>query len=280
VFESIAARDPVVVRLLAPLASMEGSEVCASPSVLDDAGRQQLVDAGASPTELTNDGDSPSVLDDAGGRGVFESIAAGDLDNLRRQLEGDPALVSREDEWGRLPLQHAAKCGQVEAVDLLVSVGAPLEGTALRGGYGWTALIVGALWNQPEVVKRLIRHGADVSAMTKAKETALQFAAAKGNSKVVQELLAAGASVSIGGSSPLHYASGCGRVVCTQQLLDAGASASVLDGDGESPLHKAAEYNHPEVVRLLAPRTDKDLVGAAPSSSHRALQWILSLALL
>ena len=147
----------------------------------------------------------------------------------------------------------------VEAVDLLVSLGAPLD--ARHGG--WTPLIFAAHFNHPEVVMRLIHHGADLSVFNDENRTALYVAVWEGLSEIVELLIAAGSPMDdqdINGKTALHQAAEC-TSGNAQLLLAAGASPSIQDDWGNSPLHLAARKNMPDVVRALAPVTDLNLVG-------------------
>ena len=130
---------------------------------------------------------------------IMETMEAGDLDGLRNQLQENPALLSMRDGDGYTLFLHAVRLGQVEAVNLLVSLGASLE---LTDNDGVTSLIFGR--------------------------------------------------------TPLHEAINVG---IAQALLDAGASPSIQDDFGNTPLHLAASRGNSEVVMLLAPLSDVNLVG-------------------
>jgi ankyrin repeat protein len=76
--------------------------------------------------------------------------------------------------------------------------------------------------------------------------------------------------------SQLFAAIEAGRVEDVEQLLDANPSlVSARSPDGQTPMHAAAQANHPPIVRLLLAR------GADPhttyaSSAHDALSWALT----
>ena len=209
---------------------------------------------------------------------VREIIETGDWDGVIKLMQGDrrvdpsdqlskteiwgdiPALLSKSYKKGDRSLLMAAVIGHVEAVDLLVSLGAPLE---MKVGDGWTPLFFAAHFNHSEVVKRLLHHGADISARNDQNRTALYMAIWECLREIVKLLIAAGSPLDnqdIEGNTPLHRAAGSTKGIA-QLLLEAGASPSFLDCNGDSPLHLAARKNKSDVVRALAPVTDLNLVG-------------------
>jgi len=62
----------------------------------------------------------------------------------------------------------------------------------------------------------------------------------------------------------LLYASSFGDLEIAQHLLDVGADASVVDSDGRTPLHWAAERGHEVLVLQL-------LDGGAAENGHEVL---------
>ena len=196
-----------------------------------------------------------------------------DLVSLRGQLQENPTLLSKRDDDGRSLLHYAVGSDQVEAVDLLVSLGAPLE---LIDNEGNTPLIIGTMENHVEVVRRLLKHGANTDTMFGQNDnTALSWAAyQEDHSEIVQLLINAGSSVNHqekDGWTPLHVAN---NAETAQLLLDAKASLSIQDEEGNTPLHMAVLRDNSEVVMLLAPLSDLSLVGISPF-----LLFLQSLAL-
>jgi hypothetical protein len=90
-----------------------------------------------------------------------------------------------------------------------------------------------------------------------AGDTPLHAAAEAGFVRVVQDLLAAGASVQAansGGITPLLAAAAEGWHEVAQLLLDEGADVDAADDTDRTPLHAAAEGWHTDVVQLLLQR--------------------------
>ena len=187
---------------------------------------------------------------------VTKIIEARDLAGLRQLIEKEPDLLFKYNGNGDPPLWTAAGVGQVEAVDYLVSVGAPLE---LGDGEGWTPLSIAAHFGHLEVARRLLHHGANISAINKGKQTALYLAVWEGRTEMVQLLISAGSPIDNQektGKTALHLGP------CAELLLEAGASPSIQDYSGDTPLHLAARNNFPDGVRALAPLTNLNLVGS------------------
>jgi ankyrin repeat protein len=58
----------------------------------------------------------------------------------------------------------------------------------------------------------------------------------------------------------LHVAAGFGMTEIVQRLLDEAHDAAPIDSEGRTPLWRAAEHDHAEVMKLLA-RKDKVTLG-------------------
>ncbi len=100
------------------------------------------------------------------------NVAAGDL-----LLKGG-AIVETADEEGMTPLMYAAMRGQNEFVNLLIKKGAKVNA---RNAEGQTPLMLAAAYgDSPEVVKSLLKAGADQKARDKRGRSAAAFAKVRG----------------------------------------------------------------------------------------------------
>jgi ankyrin repeat protein len=98
-----------------------------------------------------------------------------------------------------------------------------------------------------EVVRALIKAGADVNAKDNDGFTPLIWGAAKNGkgAEIVAVLIQAGADIHAkdnNGSTPLMWAAGCKNTEAVNTLIQAGADVNVKNGDGETALMWAAAY--------------------------------------
>lgn len=123
-----------------------------------------------------------------------------------------------------------------------------------------TPLLVAISAEHSEVVKELIKAGADVNKGNSRRETPLMFASGNGSLKIVKTLLSAGANVNAKSSSysdstgprsytALYFASKGGHLSIVKALLAAGAKVNIPGT--ESALAAAAARGHLEIVEEL-----------------------------
>ncbi len=107
-----------------------------------------------------------------------------------------------------------------------------------------------------KLAQELLAAGADANVMIYPKDslTALHLAAKRGDAQLLQALLNAGANIAaqdINGQTPLHLAADTGYTESVLILLTANADASAQDKNGKSPLHLALVNDNIQSVDAL-----------------------------
>jgi len=149
----------------------------------------------------------------------------------------------------------AVERGHLRLVEILCGKGCSLSA---RDGTGITPLHMAASKGQPDIVKLLIQHGAQIdTASTRGGNTALHFAAAGNHHQVVQLLIEQGAEVNqqnFDGMTSLMFAANRGNLKTAKTLLDHGADPGHVDKDGNTALllHCSSVSVSAEMVDMLA----------------------------
>ena len=152
--------------------------------------------------------------------GIHEAVEDGDLTRVKALLQGDPTLVNCHlprsmsdvyDHWGQAPLHVAARR------------------------------------DDEELVRRLLKHGADIDAPS-GEGTPLHVAVLRGHRRIIELLLSRGANVQLASSpeygTPLHVAAARDRVEVVRLLLRQGAEVNARGRAGRTPLHEAVDKLH------------------------------------
>lgn len=168
------------------------------------------------------------------------------LGALRETLTSEAALATTE-HYGKSLILHAAGQWDAERLELLIDFGAPVS-TETRLGHGplyraANAQFVGREEDGCAVIEILMRNGASVDwASGPNKCTPLHMAARRGNARIAEALLCAGASLEtqdIKGETPLRRAVNCGQIKVAKLLLDYGANPNSRDNRGLSVIEAA-----------------------------------------
>lgn len=202
--------------------------------------------------ELLLEADADPLFVDGDG----EQVSALD----RACMLGDPKLVKRLlgclNDSSRLgsesgPLLAASMSGSIEIVRLLLKHGADARG---RDKNGNSAFIYAMVPDATGVIAELIAAGADVNATCKIGFTPLACAAEHNRVGAMKLLLAQGAILeakNVVGQTPLMFAAGAGAVEAAELLLKVGANAKAVDAKGETAMSLAAATGRTSIIRLL-----------------------------
>jgi uncharacterized protein len=155
---------------------------------------------------------------------VFEASATGNLGRVRQLVEGAPATVNSFAPDGFYPLGLAVFFGHRDVVEFLLKQGADVH-LAARNPQRVTALHAAAARRDAEVVRTLLKHGADPNARQEK------------------------------GFVPLHDAAASGEEVITHLLVEHGAHVDARTDDGKTPYDLASERGHQQVAEWLKAQT-------------------------
>ncbi|XP_055375496.1 protein fem-1 homolog CG6966 [Condylostylus longicornis] len=148
------------------------------------------------------------------------------------------------------PLWCASAAGHLNIVKLLVKHGANVNSTTKTNS---TPLRAACFDGHFEIVKYLIKKGADFEIANRHGHTCLMIACYKGNYKIAQYLLSLKADVnrrSVKGNTALHDCAESGSLEILQLLLQHGATMDV-DSYGMTPLIAASVTGHLPIVEHI-----------------------------
>lgn len=182
---------------------------------------------------------------------IDEAIARGDVDDVKRHLQRDPAAVRGKPDAKLSPLHQAILRRQAKIVLLLLDHGADVQAPDTSGR---TPLHLAVERGDVAMVQELLRRKADPTKRDRIGWTPLHHAAAKNRLEIAKHLLDAGMNpnlLSELGGTALHEAAAGGSVDMVKLLLARGVDASIRSKPGVTALDLAREYKHPELVALL-----------------------------
>ncbi len=220
----------------------------------------------------------------------FSDVGLGKIDAVRKTLAADPSWALRADGAGRTPMHYAAANAELEIAKLLLETGAPVvdddrsrefvplhyaiasgdaaivelllkAGTSPNTSLGhggetpdWEpSLHMAIKTNRPEVVKALIAYKVNLEGRNTYSQTALHYAALRGNAEIASLLIRAGADVNSpqgrfetgcgsgeeetpAKNRPLHFAAARGNSETIKALYNGGADLEAKNRYGRTPI--------------------------------------------
>jgi len=180
---------------------------------------------------------------------------------------------------GETALHVAVHQGNITALTELLHKGAP---TSTRTYYGTTSV---HLWTGEDknILKVLLRHGADADWKDGRGEGLLHQLAARDDKKMMEKFFDATEGrldidlpTDLDGRTPLHIAAANNSEDCIEFLLEVGADAERVDKHGQNVLHVAASVGYwksvPVFIEAGAKINQQDKEGNTPA--HKAAQHI------
>ncbi len=163
------------------------------------------------------------------------------------------------EEKGLSPMQTAIKKGDREAVEVLLKNGVDPNSYYTHyhsPHYHFTALHSAARTGNVDILKTLIKFGANINARTTYGDTPLDEAIETGHKDAAKFLINNGADiypVALVGNyrSPVFIAAKKGDVETLKLLLSKGAIPDTMDCNGRTPLFYAADEGEADAVKVL-----------------------------
>lgn len=195
-----------------------------------------LIERGAEVDARDNDGETA----------LTSTAHIGNAEVIRVLAAHGADFNAKPQAWSYSPLDSAANAGRAEAVSALIELGADRE--------DWNyALLLAGMRGYPDVVERLLEYGADPNVSTETGYSCLMWTAQNGDLRSAQALIRHSANihaVTEGGTTALTVAAICDHPDIVQGLLAAGARVNLLDA--------ALIGDTPTAQTLLAERSDTD----------------------
>lgn len=176
--------------------------------------------------------------------GWFSAIKANDVAVLKKMVDGDFDDKTKDAE-GKSGLHVAAASGSKQAGEYLLNRGHSVDAT---GAEGRTPLMEAVRAERPEMVKWLLRQGADPKLKDSGGFMALMLAATEGKATSVEELAPYHREDL---DSALLLAALVGQAEVIDVLTNYGASVYARMEDGRTPLMLAAQNGHKQAAALL-----------------------------
>jgi ankyrin repeat protein len=209
---------------------------------------------------------------------LYVAAMLGQLTSCKALLDTDANLEATND-IGYTPLIAAIEGDHEEVVEFLLKAGANINPEVIDrmdvvGLGGSFPLYSATRIENVAIIKRLIKHGAEIDRTTPIGWSSLKCAALQGSLGIVKILLEAGADPNTQssefseenewepGRTALMDAAFNGNVPIARELLKHGADVDILNSEGRTALHSAVVSANLDMVSLLLQSgADPDIFG-------------------
>ncbi len=195
---------------------------------------------------------------------IHTAAAGGAAAKIKALLREDPTLINLGDTNKATPLHYAARNGQVEALEVLLSAGADLE---IRNKDQHSPLYCALHNGQVETARILLERGARFSEADAHGSFPWHLALLGKKTQLIEMLMDKGANVNAPHPTNritlLHMATRDNQVEIVRFLLEHKADVNAADSTGDTALHYAAQGGRLECAELLIAK------GANPNAANK-----------
>ncbi|XP_017783389.1 PREDICTED: histone-lysine N-methyltransferase EHMT2 isoform X2 [Nicrophorus vespilloides] len=193
---------------------------------------------------LTIAEDDLDILDSEKNTALMVGVLHEQNDVVKYLTKAGASIIAKGMD-GMTALHLAAKCGNLEACEILLSTAAHIKNYIdIADDGGWTPLVWSCEHNHVDIVKYLLSEKANPLLSDVEQNVALHWAAFSGSSKIVEMILNFGGEVNVinsHGDSPLHIAARQDNYNCVLVLLARGAKIDVVNKADETPIECCPE---------------------------------------
>lgn len=184
-------------------------------------------------------------------KAFFTAVQKGNISKVKKFITKIDNINKIDDSSGATALIIASFHGFTNLVKLLLKNGAEVN---IPSDKKETALHGAVIQRHKAIVKILLENGADVHACNKKGFTPYHAACLQPDVEILDILFQKGARTetrSSKGNTPLLDASKGGNVDTVQMLLKHGADVNAYNNEGSTALHIAATHGWDEIIKLL-----------------------------
>ena len=200
-----------------------------------------------------NDYSSNLSSDDKGNSPLHIAATKNDLESVKSLIARGFDTNARNIYFVR-PLHIAASEANMDILCHLLENGAKVDCHDLNGRNPLHEACRSTKANSAEVVKKLIKAGANIDYLDNDKNTLLHSALIGKKFDIAESLIGSYSDINLLNvykESFIHLASSHGPKSLLEKIVAAGADVNVKDLMGQTPLHKAVLTNNVEVVEFL-----------------------------
>ncbi|KAK2599167.1 hypothetical protein QQS21_005357 [Conoideocrella luteorostrata] len=201
---------------------------------------------------LLDDGADPALVDSANLTAFELAIyCGGHVDAAKALVKRKSSIDEGSDSGLRLLVRAVTDCN-AKLVQLLLEHDVSPNTNDPKSDH--VPLYKAAWKGDVDIVRLLLKHGAEVNIRCWAGDTPLHEALRSKHLDVVRQLLEAGAKPTVAndeGIQPLHLAVDLGDTAIVKELLSRGADVAVTKEDGWTPLANAAMEGHNGLLKEL-----------------------------
>ncbi len=198
-------------------------------------------------------------FEDAQKQEFFEAINSGNINKVKMDLNNNALLLEETNERGLTPLLFAAEADQTEIVKFLIKKGANIR---FKNGRGYQAIHFASKNGNLETVKLLVDAGVSVNEKMADGTMPINFAAQSGDYKTAIYLEENGADIMAivsNNANLLMWSAMGGNTALYDRYEAKGVSRDLRDNDGDGPLHWAASGESGEMVKHLVNKMNYDI---------------------